>query len=917
MVNSDGNPVQMCVDVDRTKLGDWQCQCSWPYVGEPGNRELAACRLDECIVDKAFSGSTNGNEVCSQKGQTCVDPNQDVGTLGDWLCQCPDPNDGSMIGGPVATCKQENLCSQFGDQCGSGQMCVEKNNDWYCACTAPLDGEMLNKRATCILDECTARCATCAQKGLTHTCTAAEQSCVDRNKSPESVKDWSCVCTVGTGEAVAAAAECTVDECADNEVVCAAVGQNCEDPKKGVHQTGDWMCLCPLPSSGFGVAGAAACVLDECITHGQRCTEVGQQCIDQDKSPNSKGDWTCNCPAPAKGTMVGGVATCAYIGGCDVEAHLQVCTAAEQKCVPGANSTDPGMWRCACLPPFHGEPAAKQPAKCLVNECDDICPTCARSSPEGVNVCTAAGQGCVDPDMSMEVLSDWMCRCIAPATATAVGKAVETCLVDECLAVTDTGARQCGHFTRYTNDGCECACDWVAKSDNGAFLGTGPGFSEPCSTGCCNPDRSADGDWCFVADTEFNRKNSKCVAAQRQTCADIMKSAPEGAPQPTFANVCAEKGQVCVDRDHSPTVSGDWECRCADTDDKQDLAWAVCEYDECKNVTTCLDAGQQCRDANTASDSRGDWECLCASPATGSKQGGAADCTYPDGDECKDSASKCGDGQYCFDEDSTLPDNWECRCAEPLVTVTKGVQGPATCHLDECSVQCKTCADKGDGKGFACLGVSQRCVDPDMSMASLGDWKCECVAPATGASAVASRAICEQDECTLPANANVCPTGQECHDPSKSGSSLNDWMCVCVAPKTGSALTAPAVCAYDECLDSSIARICSAVGQVCFDPDTHASATGDWKCKCPKPSVGEGEQAAAVCIFTGECQAPEVASVCTSVGQTCFDPDVSTSDDWVCQCVSPQSGTNGNWRTSRASSKSSTRFSGNTGRSGS
>ena len=246
MLDTKKKPVQMCVDPDKTKTGDWVCQCSWPYVGAPGKRELAACSVDECTVEKKWlpQGKANGNEVCAKAGQRCVDPKQDVDALGDWVCQCPDPNDGSAIGGTVAQCKTVNNCTKFGSQCGEGQMCVEKSGDWYCACLAPLSGEKLNGRAQCILDECNEKCETCAQQGLTHTCVSAGQSCVDRNTAPNSLRDWSCKCQVGTGSAVGAPAVCEVDECVSNRVVCEAAGQICEDPNKGVQMSGDWLCLC-------------------------------------------------------------------------------------------------------------------------------------------------------------------------------------------------------------------------------------------------------------------------------------------------------------------------------------------------------------------------------------------------------------------------------------------------------------------------------------------------------------------------------------------------------------------------------------------------------------------------------------------------------------------------------------------------
>ena len=617
-----GKNSQMCVDDDLSLLGSWECQCAWPYTGKSGVGEAAKCLIDECIVPKEWNnGQDNGNTICSAAGQRCVDSKQDVDSLGNWVCQCEDPSEGSAIAKPADMCTVSTLCVTNGAACGPQQLCKEKDNAWYCECNTPLVGEALNGPAVCVLDECVARCDTCAQQGMTHTC--GDQSCVDKDTSPESVGDWSCVCQQGTGSAVGAAAVCDVDECVVHAVACEAVGQMCEDPNQDSSSMGDWMCVCLAPASGASTGGTASCLLDECDTKSTVCAAVGQICIDQSTSPTSLGDWSCLCPEGAVGSMIGGVATCTYTGGCADSANQQVCASAGQKCVPGETG-ESSDWRCACIAPFHGETGSKAATVCTVNECTDICPTCARTSQESVNVCAGEGQDCVDPNFSASSLSDWMCVCQAPATATAVAMPVASCTIDECEAVTNTGARQCGHFRRYTTEGCECACGWQASLVGGGLLGTGPGFSEPCNTACCNPERAVTGDWCFVADSDWNKGIDTCRAQirERQTCTSVLTPAPVGAPAVAYNNVCAEKNQICVDLDTTPSLLGNWECRCPSSEGKQALAPVpLCEHNECVNVTTCMDAGQTCRDTNTAPDSLNDWECVC--PGTNETARGA------------------------------------------------------------------------------------------------------------------------------------------------------------------------------------------------------------------------------------------------------------------------------------------------------
>ena len=633
MLNNFGKSVQLCVDRDTTVLGDWMCECSWPYTGQGAVGELAQCQLDECTVPATWNGGkANGGEICSQAGQHCLDSKKDSDSLDNWVCQCENPNDGSKIGGPAPTCAVTTLCAANGAACGAGQVCKEKDNDWYCECSKPLAGEMLNGPAVCVLDECTQECTGCAKQALSHICLDAGQACVDKNTSPDSREDWACMCQDGAGEKIGAAAVCAVNECVIHGVTCESAGQDCADAS--ADNLNDWSCICRSPASGAAMGGVASCVLDECHTSGKVCIEVGQTCQDSDTAATSLGDWVCECPAGSTGSMPGGVATCVYTDACDVEENRQTCISVGQKCVGGADAADVGAWRCACIAPFHGEMGVKQAASCMVDECTDICPTCARTGKKSVNVCTAAGQTCTDPDTSATMLSNWMCMCEAPALEVAVAKAVDACTIDECTAVTNKGARQCGHFSRFTTDGCECACGWTAMAEggNGDIPGmAGPGYSEPCTTACCNPDESATGDWCFLADSAYNKGKDQCknLIAQRQTCTFVTTPAPADAPAAAKAtNVCVEKNQICVDLDKSPTVSGDWECRCPFSEGKQALApVATCEYNECTNVTICSVAGQTCRDSNPTEDSLNDWECVCQGSSTGEATGAVATCS--------------------------------------------------------------------------------------------------------------------------------------------------------------------------------------------------------------------------------------------------------------------------------------------------
>ena len=897
--NAAGQSVQTCEDPDKKVRGDWKCKCNWPYTGTAGKHSAAKCILDECEAPKDWLGKDNGNKVCGAAGQTCLDPQQEVGSLGTWVCQCPY-NSKVKLGMPVAAadCKPPagSKCAQYGSACPKGQQCVEKKDKWYCLCQAPAEGEKLEGAATCELDECKARCETCAQRGSVHVCAVAKQACVDKDKSVDHLSDWSCECEVGQGHAQGKAAVCEIDECVANKGVCEAASQVCADPNKEASHTGDWTCTCATPASGFAVAGVADCDLDECRDHGSKCASKGQTCVDQNTAPTSQGDWVCRCPPPSTGQMTGGVATCKYTGGCDLEDNRKVCMSVGQNCVPGANAT----WSCACQAPARGPAGSAKAAVCKINECEEICPTCARTTVAGPNVCTAAKQTCYDPNKSDRSLGDWVCECPAPSTAAALAKAVEKCVEDECVTVSQHGAVKCAHFQRFTKEGCQCACPWrveVTGTPPGAF--SGPGFSEDCVSGCCNPNKEATGDWCMLADSDWNRKKgATCKPRSKQTCADKHLPAPTGAPavvRPAglgaddVLNVCTAVGQVCVDKNTQPTSQGDWVCECPNSDVSAALKPATCDVDECLDVTVCSAAGQQCVDPDKSAKALKNWECRCIEHE-GTKVGGVAVCKYKGEDECKDHKETChAAGQSCYDRDTTRKGDWECRCTQPSVgaPVTAGV---ATCKLDECSAHCPTCADQGKGH-HKCIDAGQQCEDPNASPTSLSDWKCVCKAPSVG-KAVKAVATCVYDECTVPANGKVCTdAGQTCLDRKTTADKTNDWVCLCKdKDAVGEGSMAAAVCVVDECLDKANAAVCQKAGQTCFDPTPRATGRNDWTCRCPLPSTGSAVKGVATCVFKGECDVAKNALVCTAAGQTCVDPNVVKDNDWMCICVAPETG---------------------------
>ena len=97
----------------------------------------------------------------------------------------------------------------------AGQSCYDhdttRTGDWECRCTLPSIGTPATAGvATCVLDECSAQCPTCADVGKGHhACLEKGQLCTDPDTTPGSVGDWSCICPApSTGTKVAGAAKC-------------------------------------------------------------------------------------------------------------------------------------------------------------------------------------------------------------------------------------------------------------------------------------------------------------------------------------------------------------------------------------------------------------------------------------------------------------------------------------------------------------------------------------------------------------------------------------------------------------------------------------------------------------------------------------------------------------------------------------
>eukprot|EP01062_Namystynia_karyoxenos_P002486 TRINITY_DN10880_c0_g1_i1.p1 TRINITY_DN10880_c0_g1~~TRINITY_DN10880_c0_g1_i1.p1 ORF type:complete len:490 (+),score=137.83 TRINITY_DN10880_c0_g1_i1:212-1471(+) len=149
-------------------------------------------------------------------------------------------------------------------------------------------------------------------------------------------------------------------------------------------------------SSGGGAGGG-------CVYYGFVCKRHDQQCEDGEPDeihavPIGGADWRCVCKHPSTG--IPGDRSPAF---CTEGSNVNECTANEVFCrKTGAICNDPdktrlGNWLCVCpdLRPPTGR-RGQRFVSCTLDECAEVCPTCADAGYG--NVCSRNATTCVDPD---------------------------------------------------------------------------------------------------------------------------------------------------------------------------------------------------------------------------------------------------------------------------------------------------------------------------------------------------------------------------------------------------------------------------------------------------------------------------------------------------------------------------------------
>eukprot|EP01060_Flectonema_neradi_P022103 TRINITY_DN3038_c0_g2_i1.p1 TRINITY_DN3038_c0_g2~~TRINITY_DN3038_c0_g2_i1.p1 ORF type:complete len:1959 (+),score=363.60 TRINITY_DN3038_c0_g2_i1:727-5877(+) len=515
---------QTCLDLNMSvdSVNDWGCVCVTETTSNFSNMSTSDCFLDECLLNTTQCGPS----------QTCNDTNTLEGSIRDWVCICPQGQNGTNIAGPASCTIDE--CDAF--DCGLNQTCTDRNtsvdsrHDYYCTCDSPWIGEMRAWMADCIFDECSVN---------RPTCELANQDCVD---SSDSLDDWRCVCrdpwTGPDGDQQEAA--CQYDECLAI-THCNDFGQDCFDTDFFTPNT--WVCRCRLPLTGNDGNGVPAfCTINECDDPATSlvCTAVNQFCTDPDIT--SENNWQCNCVAPLAGVSTASVALCS-VDLC-VGNALATCAQFGQTCVQR------GMqWYCDCESPSTGQPALQGPANCTVDSC---------AAMGGAAVCSQYGQICKDDG------TGWKCHCREPFTGVPIqGKS--TCFLDEC-----TIKERCPlPFQTCFDPNTATTSDWVCRCDSPS-VGNDSTISDAlCILDECAPKSPKTeecinlGQTCLDSDpTTKSLNNSKCVLCT-ETSVECNTNIKTECDNDAIRSICEREGnQRCVDRNN--TRPNDWECVCND-----------------------------------------------------------------------------------------------------------------------------------------------------------------------------------------------------------------------------------------------------------------------------------------------------------------------------------------------------------------
>ena len=677
-----------------------------------------------------------------------------------------------------------------------------------------------------------------------------ERECVDPTLSKSAIGDSQCWWRGGYGNGNTRINQCSV----------------CGSAARGIHQSctvqpASVECRCDLPYTGVSVNTPATCLLDECSTAicqsssqilladrtcsgitttplvsvgnfptpddcRQSCTATHTKCLYFEYNTVSLDCWYI----PVQQTLPTGGGVNIYNENCPsrnlhtAAINTNIYIVIEYDCTD-SNTAAESDYNCECDLPLLGNGKGLSPV-CGYDECVMLDP------------CRTVGLGyCTDPVPTVDSLNDYTCDCPTPTSP--------GCTFDECAANPCGPLQTCTDPNQQSLFDFQCQCDGVPDTVV-SINGPANCYLNECDTSPCGVTQM-----CFdeVAESLTNSLND-------YTCSCIPPStgvAVVGGPTMCVYDECVDQSgialcgqnQVCNDPVQTADSLYDFTCTCRNNGGSA-VGRPVSVCDDCSpliNPPPCgLNTQQICTDPQPGEDSQFDFICECPLPSTGYAIGNTAACYY---DECR--ADPCLFSQRCEDRDWRYPqamNSYTCTCISPATgTTTTGTA--AVCTFNECP-------------GTPCgAGSGQTCNDPNPSAESLRDFICTCAGSAI--SQVGFPARCSNpmgidgpfDECAISGSNGAGPCNiaqfQSCFDTFTTVASLNNYICFCNAPASGTPQSnAQATCTHDECTFTACLGIVSGVcnpyhhqgvtqcgrWQTCADPNTSPLSTKDYSCGC-------------------------------------------------------------------------------------
>jgi alpha-tubulin suppressor-like RCC1 family protein len=747
------------------KINSYQCDCSAGYTG-------SRCEVD---VDDC------ADKPCDNEG-TCEDK------VNGFTCKCKTGNTGPTCSNTVERCAA--------DTCQHGGTCAEVQNGFKCTCAAGYSG----KNCETNIDDCgSTPCqhgGNCIDEVNGYTCECPHdyegencENLIDPCNPSPCQNDGECssagdfpVCSCKDGFH-GDKCQSEVDECEGNPC---KNGGTCEDEVDG------YKCTCPTGFTGptcnnepptcptqnpcndgvckDGINGYSCDCNDgfigaECEINVNDCMpnpcKNGSTCMDGDNA------FTCMCLPGWDGP------TCQHnIDACDSE-----------PCQNGGECSDletAGGYECDCKPGYAGTNCEEE-----LDECDsDPCQN---------------GGSCNDE------VNGYTCTCL-------IGFEGDNCELDNCSMVNGP----CGNGVCDRQGACICNTGWEGATCrtniDECMRGTPCGAHGTCNnltqgTYTCACDDGYDGDACDECAEGWQDQDQDPAGVccpygyEGATCTDCQATyVPAGTNNELCHQTCTSAPKAC-DHGTCDDSSGEPLCDC-DTGYYGllcDSFMGTCTAGVCGANGSCAMTGGNTYKCNCTGN-YGGRNCETCKP-------GYLGATCTEEDNCyiarQQGGMPCGTHGTCVDGTGT----YTCTCAS-------GYDGAECDNLNEC-LPSNPCLNGGT------------CVDGNLS------YTCNCPTGWTG-----NRCMSDVNDCSP----NPCQHGGACTD-----TGTNTFTCNCSGTGWGGATCAAD---FDECTDPANPNICG-VGNTC----TNVAAGGGYSCRCADGKLdvnGDGKNcSSAVTIAAG------------------------------------------------------------------